>query len=237
MTVKVITFDVDGTLVRRYPEAKTLKVEAIDYAFAEVFGIKDFNYFDHLKPDMYGMTDKSIMKLLLMKFGVDKITIENKIDYLLEVAVKYFANHPEYDARTDYYILPGVENMLSHLNERGISLGIATGNYSEFAWWKLNGVGIGKYFTFGGFGEDAEDRVEIVGIALNRGARNNARACHFGDTPVDIEAAHANGMLAAAISAKGGATFDSETLHEAGADLVIDSYNDISSIQDFLDSG
>jgi len=237
MAVEVLTFDVDGTLVRRFPDVKTLKVEAIDYAFAEIFGIRDFNYFNYLRPEMYGMTDKSIMKLLLRQFGVSKSEIDNKIDSLLELAVKFFTSHNEYDARIDYYILPGVENFLGKLKERGLNMGIATGNYSEFAWWKLKGVGLGDYFTFGGFGEDAEDRGEIVGIARNRGGRNGSQACHFGDTPVDIEAAHANGMLAAAISTSGGATFEPEALREAGADLVIDSYNDIDEILEFLGRG
>ena len=232
----MLTFDVDGTLVRRYPGVKTLKVEAIDHAFAEVFGIRDFNYFDYLKPEMYGLTDKSIMKLLLHQFGVSKSQIDNKIDSLLELAVKFFTSHSDYDARIDYYILPGVENLLGKLKDRGLTMGIATGNYGEFAWWKLKGVGIGDYFTFGGFGEDAEDRSEIVGIARSRGGLDSSRACHFGDTPIDIKAAHANGMLAAAISDSGGATFDSDTLREAGADLVIDSYNDVDGILEFLES-
>ena len=81
-----------------------------------------------------------------------------------------------------------------------------------------------------------QDRAEIVGIARNRGGRNGTGACHFGDTPVDIEAAHANGMLAAAISSKGGATFEPEALREAGADLVINSYNDTDEILEFLAS-
>ena len=125
---------------------------------------------------------------------------------------------------------------LAALKKRGVALGLATGNYSGFARWKIDGLGIGEFFTFGGYGDDAEDRAEIIGIALRRGGSNGAPAIHFGDTPIDIESAHRNGIKAAAISSRAGATFEPEALFEAGADLVIDSWADTDSIIAFLEA-
>ncbi|MCP4581545.1 MAG: HAD family hydrolase [candidate division Zixibacteria bacterium] len=237
MSVDLVTFDVDGTLVRRHPDVPTLKLDAIDYAFRKVFEINNFSYLDYLQPNMYGMTDRSIMRMLATRLGVDSELIENKLDIFFHEMLAYFDNHPEHKTTTDYYVLPGVTEMLAALAERNIKMGIATGNFAKFAWWKLDGVGLGDYFAFGGFGDDAENRDQIIGIALKRANYSGKRkACHFGDTPVDIEAAQANGILAAAISSKAGATYESDALNEAGADLVIDSWHYIDKILAFLDN-
>jgi phosphoglycolate phosphatase len=234
MAIKLVTFDVDGTLMRRHGGVPTLKVEAIDYAVCKVFGLESFNYLDHLRPEMYGMTDRTIMKLLLQNLGIKSDNVENRVDTMLNEALAYFDNHPEHTTEKDYYLLPGVEKLLSELKTAGVEMGLATGNYSRFARWKVDGLSIGDYFTFGGFGEDAEDRAEIIGIALKRANSNSGPACHFGDTPVDIMSAKANGIYGGAISSAGGATFEAQALHHAGADLVIDSWNDIAKIIDFL---
>jgi phosphoglycolate phosphatase-like HAD superfamily hydrolase len=237
MAVDLVTFDVDGTLVRRHPDVPTLKLEAIDSAFRKVFGINEFNYLDYLRPDMYGMTDRSIMKMLAIRLGVNSDEVENKLDLFFEEMFAYFDSHQNHKATTDYYVLPGVQKMVTALAKSNIRMGIATGNFAKFAWWKLDGVGLGDFFAFGGFGDDAEKRSHIIGVALKRGKYDTGRpACHFGDTPVDIEAAHANGMLAAAVSSKAGATYESDALRKAGADLVIDSWHDIDEILAFLDS-
>jgi len=237
MAVNIVTFDVDGTLVRRHPDVSTLKVEAINYAFYKVLNINKFHYLNHLKPDMYGMTDRSIMRMLIRRVGVDGDLLDIKLERLFAAMFAYFDSHPEHQAVTDYYILPGVIDFLEALKKRNLKLGIATGNFRKFADWKLNGSGIGKYFTFGGYGDDAETRRAIIGAALKRAAYNdNFKACHFGDTPVDIEAAHDSGILAAAVSKQAGATYESQALLDAGADLIIDSWHDTGKILKFFNS-
>jgi phosphoglycolate phosphatase-like HAD superfamily hydrolase len=237
MAVNIVTFDIDGTLVRRHPNASTLKVEAIDYAFDQVLHISDFHYLNYLQPDMYGMTDRSIMRRLMKRLGADGDLLDVELDSLFAAMFAYFDSHPEHQAVTDYYVLPGVIDLLEALKRRDYQLGIATGNFRKFADWKLNGSGIGAYFSFGGYGDDAETRSAIIAAALKRAAdSDNFKACHFGDTPVDIEAAHASGILAAAVSKQAGATFESQVLFNAGADLVIDSWHDIDKILTFLNS-
>jgi phosphoglycolate phosphatase len=238
MAIKLVTFDVDGTLMRRHPNVNTLKVDAIDHAVRKVFGLKSFNYLDHLRPNMYGMTDRSIMRLLLKNLGAPDDKVDGQVDDMLTEALVYFDSHPGHSVHEDYYLLPGVEAMLQELKAAGVEMGLATGNYSRFAHWKVDGLGLGKYFTFGGFGEDAEERADIIKAALKRAGAgrhpsrdNNGRlACHFGDTPVDILSAKANGIYGGAICE----TFEARDLHEAGADLVIDSWHDITGVMAFL---
>jgi phosphoglycolate phosphatase len=234
MAIRVVTFDVDGTLMRRYEGVSTLKVEAIDYAVRKVFALKAFNYLDHLMPRMYGMTDRSIFRLLLKNLGIVSDNVDRLVDKMLAEALAYFDSHPEHTVDKDYYLLPGVKSMLGALHDDGVKMGLATGNYSNFALWKVDGLGIGDYFTFGAYGEDAEDRAEIIKIALNRAQNDGLPACHFGDTPVDIKSAHANKVFGCAISSKGGATFETQALYDADADLVIDSWSDVHRVMNFL---
>lgn len=234
--IKIATFDIDGTLMSRHPDSYTLKIEAFDIAVRQTFGIANFNYIDYLKPSMFGMTDRSIMRMLMLDLGIKKDELDKKFDLLFENIFTFFLSHPEHTTDKDYYLLDGAKNILETLKQKGIELGLATGNYEHFARWKVDGLGIGDYFTFGGFGNDADDRAEIVGIAISRASTNNSRIIHFGDTPVDIEAAHENKIFAGAITTAGGATFDRKVLEQTGADLLIDSWENTDMILDFLEN-
>jgi phosphoglycolate phosphatase-like HAD superfamily hydrolase len=148
--IKVATFDIDGTLMRRHPDVYTLKIEAIDLAVRETFGIAKFNYHEHLKPSMYGMTDRSIMRSLMLELGVTRDTLEQKFETLFKNIFTHFNKRPDHTTEKDYYLLPGVKEILEQLKSRGVEMGLATGNYREFANWKVDGLGIGHYFTLGG---------------------------------------------------------------------------------------
>jgi phosphoglycolate phosphatase len=236
MPVDIVTFDLDGTIIKRKNrQTSTLKIDAINYAITKIFGFKSFNYIDLMVPQMYGMTDRSILKKILMQIGIEKSTVDSKIDLIFDEILRYFKQNLDRKAGDDYIILPGMVRLLNALRAHNIKLGLATGNLSDFAWWKLKGVGLDQYFTFGGFGEDDEERAKIVAVAMVRSGRvQQNNACHFGDTPNDIKAAKANKILAAAITKAGGGTFPVDALRQAGADLVVDSWHEVDKILSVL---
>jgi phosphoglycolate phosphatase len=236
MAVTVATFDLDHTLVRRpSSDTQTLKMEAINWAIDKVFGLKQINYMAHIGTELYGMTDRSIMRVVLTNLGIPAEAIDDKFDELFSKILAYFDKNLSSHRDGEYIPLPGVEEFLRKLKGSGISCGLATGNYSRFAQWKLDIVGLSRYFSFGGYGEDADDRDQIVAIALNRsGLKSPDRGCHFGDTPADIKAATANKMLSVAISAEAGGKFPAGLLQEAGADLVLDSYSNSQLVFDLF---
>lgn len=232
MAVTVVTFDLDHTLVRRPSgETYTLKMRAIDHSLQKVFDLKNINYMAHIGHELYGMTDRSIMKMVLANLGIAPAEIDRKLEDLFREMLAYFETNLISHRDGEYVPLPGVKSLLDELKAKGVVCGLATGNYSRFARWKLDSVGLTEYFTFGGYGEDDEQRSRIVAIALEHsGLKPPDRGCHFGDTPADIEAAAANDMLSVAISSAGGGKFPAQVLNQAGADLVLDSYLDSEKV-------
>jgi phosphoglycolate phosphatase len=181
------------------------------------------------------MTDRSIMRKVLVGLGINPIEIESKLDTLFKVMLTFFASELAKDDHNDYIALPGAVELLEQLRAKNIACGLATGNYCQFAQWKLNSTGLNGYFTFGGYGEDADERWQIVQIALSRsGIINGDLACHFGDTVADIKAAAKNGMLSVGITADGGGKFSRDVLASADADLILDSYFETDRIFELL---
>ena len=236
MPEKIATFDLDGTILRKKIKgASTLKMDAINSSIEKVFSVNDINYADHIGTEMFGMTDKSIVREVLRKINIDKRTINNGIDTLFGEIVDYFNNHQNGNPHDDYIILPGIVKLLDVLKNNDVKLGVATGNIPEFAWWKLKAIKLDHYFTFGGFGDDSENRSDIIACALRRaGYKNGCNACHFGDTPADIKAAKDNRIKSVVISSNGGGTFDADLLKNAGADLVVESWEEVDNILEFF---
>jgi phosphoglycolate phosphatase-like HAD superfamily hydrolase len=232
MAVTVATFDLDHTLVRRrVANSDTLKIAAINHALENMFGFKDIHYMKLIGTELYGMTDRSIMRQVLANLGIGPDVIEQKLDGLFTEIFIYFESHLPAHRDGEYTTLPDVEKFLELLKASDIRCGLATGNYKIFARWKLDSVGLGGFFDFGGYGEDGDERWQIVKAALDRsGLKSPDIGCHFGDTVSDIKSAKANGMLAVAVSVSAGGKFASEELAKANPDLVLDSYLDFDKV-------
>ncbi len=114
-----------------------------------------------------------------------------------------------------------------------VALGLATGNFREAALIKLRHFGLGEHLAEGGFGDDAQDRAEVVRLAIER-VGNGARAPDawvVGDTPLDVAAALANGVRALGVAT--GST-PAEELGEAGADVMVEDLSDLAGVIDAL---
>jgi phosphoglycolate phosphatase-like HAD superfamily hydrolase len=81
----------------------------------------------------------------------------------------------------------------------------------------------------GAFGSDSERRPELVPIARRRAGEDGRPhpredTLLVGDTPLDVAAAHADGVRCVAIT---GRRFDRAALLEADADAVIDDFGEL----------
>ena len=100
-------------------------------------------------------------------------------------------------------VLPGVVTVLTHLQQSGATLGVATGNLARIGTLKLAHAGLARFFDFGGFSDAFETRTDVFAhaVTLARNLRGGAASlCVVGDTPVDIRAAHANGLPVIAVA-------------------------------------
>ncbi len=117
-----------------------------------------------------------------------------------------------------------MRELLTALQSRpDVRLGLATGNFREGAELKLSHYGLWRFFDDGAFGEDGEERAELVAAAISRmsdggGELDRSAVYVIGDTVYDIEAAKANGAIAVAVNT-GGTTAD--RLRAAGARLPL----------------
>ena len=133
-------------------------------------------------------------------------------------------------------IYPGVRELLQSLHNRlDVSVGLLTGNVEGGAWAKLTYFDLWRYFPYGAFGSDHEQREALVPIALTRASRHLGRRVEpgphvfvIGDTDKDIACARANGCSSVGVATLG---FSEAQLMALGADLV---FPDLSDTVDVL---
>jgi phosphoglycolate phosphatase-like HAD superfamily hydrolase len=100
-------------------------------------------------------------------------------------------------------LMPGVCEVLGHLERRGAMLGVATGNLERIGRFKLSRCGILERFRFGGYSDAFERRTDVFRHAVQQVRRmlhTDAAICVIGDTPADIKAAHENGVEIVAVA-------------------------------------
>jgi phosphoglycolate phosphatase-like HAD superfamily hydrolase len=135
----------------------------------------------------------------------------------------------EVETSAAYRVLHGVKELLPRLSEQGFLLGITTGGLEAAAHIKLSRAGLNRFFSFGGYGSDAEDRTELTRRAIERGAAIFGRPLDprhvmvVGDTPLDIEAAHGAGAIAVGVAS---GHYSVDQLQKARADYVVASLVD-----------
>lgn len=196
--MKLVLFDIDGTLLRSDGAGK----RAIHRALVEVFGTTGpSNYwFD-------GKTDPQIVRDLMRLAGHGDERIDAAMRELLERYVGYLHEElqaPDHNPRP----LPGVPELLDLLEARSdVVLGLLTGNIEPGARAKLSAVGIDhRRFRIGAFGSDHESRPELPAVARTRARerlgldlRGDAMIV-IGDTPADLTCGRALGARAIGVA-------------------------------------
>lgn len=109
----------------------------------------------------------------------------------------------------------------------GMTIGLLTGNYEHTGMLKVRHAGIDtSLFTINAWGDDGPDRRSLVPVAMNRyqqslGSPVNPRdVVIIGDTPYDVDCAHASGARVIAVAT---GHFKIDALRAAGADLAVEN--------------
>ena len=196
--MKILLFDIDGTLVRAGGAGR----KALNRAAYELYGKKDACS----ELSLAGRTDlwnfrKTYENATGRKGGA------RQVERLHQAYLKHLPYYVRRAMSNGTYVLPkGIKTLLRRLSrEKDILLGLGTGNMERGARIKLEPAGFNAYFLFGGFGSDAFHRPTLLKKAVCR-AKKLTRApiapadvYVIGDTPLDVAAGRKAGYKTVAV--------------------------------------
>jgi phosphoglycolate phosphatase len=193
-------FDIDGTLMR---SRDRVHYDSVAISVRRVTGFE----ITLAGVPIHGSTDTAILREASRQAGIPNSVLEEHYDAILEAMRNSVAERRQ---ELDPVLMPGVEDALLHLAQKGALLGVASGNLEAIGWIKIEKAGLREWFRFGGFSDLFPVRAELIGNAAQKArdmAGSGAKVCVVGDTPRDIDAAHANSLPVIAV-ATGRSTFD-----------------------------
>lgn len=129
-------------------------------------------------------------------------------------------------------IMPGVRALLDQLSDRDdVYLALLTGNLEGGARVKLEYFDLWRYFRCGAFGDERHNRNDLLNVALERvtacgGPVTPSEVIVIGDTPLDVAVAKQGGARSLAVATGG---YDAATLQASGADVVLESFSDVTA--------
>jgi phosphoglycolate phosphatase len=196
--VKVLLFDIDGTLIRAGGAGRL----ALNLACQNLYGKKDacseLSLAGHT--DMYNFREAFVN-------AKGRRPAAKELEELHEEYLRLLPKFVEQAVRDKTYILPrGIKSLLKTLSRsKNVILGLGTGNMERGARIKLEPSGFNAYFLFGGYGSDAFHRPTLLKRAVVR-AQKLARkpilredVFVIGDTPLDVAAGRKAGFKTVAV--------------------------------------
>lgn len=217
MTNTLVLFDIDGTLLDTRGAGRRSFARAVQH----VLGGQD----DMADVPFAGATDMDLFEKMARRNGREATQAERTqfFEILPDLLRKEMLSSPP-------FVYPGVVELLRELSEHpAVTLGLVTGNIEACAWVKLQGCGIDAHFELGAFGHEHGDRREIARLARARAeqTRRYNRCILIGDTPSDINAAHAIDAISVAVAT---GVYSAAQLTAAGAahvweNLAVDAHH------------
>lgn len=223
--ITAVLFDIDGTLLDMRGVGRQSFVRALE----TTFGLKDnLTYINFA-----GNTDLNVLQQVMAHHDRPLTQDDcNRFHQQLPLELAAAAHQAE------LVLYPGVRELLERLSvDPGVLLGLVTGNVEACAWIKLQQFDLHNHFVLGAFGDEHADRNEIARLALKRVLARMApgqtmKACFLvGDTPNDINAAHAIGAVAVAVAT---GKFTPEMLKAAGADVVLSDLSNTRCVEELF---
>lgn len=182
--MKVVLFDIDGTLLRTDGAGR----RAMEHALFTVFGA-------HGDPTYRydGKTDRQITREQMRWAGVPDAEIDRRMDDVFAVYTARLAEELASGAEQAVLmagIVPLLEQLRSH---EAVTLGLLTGNIEAGARQKIRAVDLAwEQFEVNAFGSDHEQRPMLPAVAQQRAQTllgrevPGERMVIIGDTPADI---------------------------------------------------
>ena len=215
---QAILFDIDGTLI----ESGGSSDRAWHRAFEELHGVN----VEISKVTGKGVPDPAVGRQAF-EAVIGRKPSDEEMAKLMGKRLEYLPE--EVESSEGYRVMPKVEALLDQLIEQGVLVGLVTGNVEAAAHIKLARANLNRFFSFGGYGSDSDDRGELTKKSLERGGTvfgsplDLGRCFSIGDTPRDVDAGHFAGIRVTGVAT---GKYTVEQLRDAGADAAIESFKD-----------
>jgi phosphoglycolate phosphatase len=213
----VVLFDVDETLVHTGGSGARSWNAAFEQLYGVPADIGAHTSAGETDPQVAGETFRGVLGREPTRDELDKLYAR----YLLHLAEDIWTSE-------QYRILPGVETVLTRLGEAGVMLGLVSGAMEGAARTKLMPANLNRFFLFGAYGSDSPNRAELTTLAVEkarrlRGELDPARVFVVGDTPRDLDAAKAAGVVSVGVAT---GNYSVDELQSAGGQHVLASFED-----------
>ncbi len=220
-----ILFDIDGTLLKTNGAGNRAMERALD----DLFGLRKAMQGYHLD----GKIDREILAEVLGNHNHGPIEGERR-----ELFFARYTEHfrEEMDGDSGLFVYCGAYHLVRRLSgDPRFHLGVGTGNIESCAKEKLRRAGLDSFFSFGGYGSDADDRTGMIRKAISRGKKRYksepVSITVIGDTPRDVEHAQNAGARTIAVST---GNYSLEELTASGADLAVETLDPTDRLMAFL---
>jgi phosphoglycolate phosphatase len=221
--MKLVLFDIDGTLMTSGMAAR----EAVGHALSTVFGTPG-KYMTH---SFDGKTDPQIYLEIMGDAGFDGDYVRQNLKKVYELYLAELERRIKEPGIAK--VFPGVRELLQRLREKGVSLGLLTGNIREGARLKLQSAMLLEYFSFGAFAECSEERNVIAEHALRIAREETGRSFEGRHTTVVGDSIHdigcARRIYARSVAVATGKT-PIEILREYSPDFLYRDFSDVENV-------
>ncbi|WP_149182694.1 haloacid dehalogenase-like hydrolase [Streptomyces sp. TRM49041] len=229
----LILWDIDRTLLY----VGDIDRQVYREAFAEVVGRRA----EHLPARGTGVTMPLAIRSLLLDNGVSEDDLPELLPQMVNLVPQRLTAHTE-DLREHGVLMPGAMEALRSVHDRPDRVPtVVTGNLKPNALLKLAAFDLGGYVDaeIGGYASDDHHRPALVAIAQKRAqAKHGATFTRsntviIGDSLEDVRTGLEGGAAVAAVAS--GKT-PAPVLRDAGADVVLESLEDLQALHDAITS-
>ena len=221
MAERLVLIDVNNTLIKDQRDVSEYVFEAIrsKYGFEAQFKMADYE----------GVPAQLMISDILEKNGVAKEEINARLENCAEELGYSYYNVTGHDPIT---VMDGAKQLLDELTQKGVLLGIATGDIEEVIKNKLQRARLTEYFKLGEYGNRETDFKRIVRKAAERAKKDfgldaNGAVWVLASYPQIIQPAKSAGAKVIGIASS---RYSKEELAQAGADEVVGGVKDRSKI-------
>lgn len=225
---KLVLFDIDGTLISSSLAGVAFWERRLSAVFEEVhhtpitfqLDIHEYN----------GMVDKQVMRAIAVRLGISRESFDQGYPRAKEVFHRVLKKAVT-EGKIHYGMIRDAARLVGLVQKnQALFYGVLTGNLEQNAWLKLEDAGYHDNFTFGVFGDDAEERIDLIRDAFIKAQKHFGMPFAaddvfiIGDTVHDIRAAKRAGVRSIGVTT--GYTSTHGHLMNEGADLVVTSLMD-----------